>query len=380
MKFLIFVCGEGLGHTGRCISLANELLGSGHSVRIGAYGYSKELIERSGHRATGIPQELKLSGKDGSLDLKSSIISTAKGLSLRNIKTVMDLVKKSEPDFVISDGYYLGILAARRKKVCTCMIVNQSSMQDFFKGKGIILRYVGSVVRNFYTWIYKKIDIIFVPDFNPPFTICGSNLDFPEEIENKVKFSGPLLRQRFEDVSPKSDIKRPHVLCTIGGFGYRIQIFRTILAIAKMDPTINYTLMGGPDLDYDVLENIPGNVEICRFVPDPFPYYKSSDIVICAGGHGSITESLSFGLPVISFPDNSHNEQENNARFVEEHGYGMHFSYSVSSEELMDAIHSLLYDEKFRTKTSELKKQAQLMDGPAYVRKCLEQYSTSYSH
>lgn len=374
MRFLIFVCGEGLGHTGRCISLANELLSAGHSVHIGAYGYSKELIEKSGHQVTKIPQELQLTGKDGSLDLKSSIMATIKGISPGKIRTVRNLLKKTNPDFVISDGYYLGIIAAKLGGVHRCMIVNQSNMQDFFKGKGFAIGLAGSVVRGFYTWIYNNIDIIFVPDFTPPFTICGSNLAFPPGVEKKVEFSGPVLRKIFDEVVPKENVQRPHVLCSIGGFGYRLQIFKTIIKAAAMDQNVNYTLIGGPDLDYDVLENVPGNVDICRFVADPFPYYRSSDLIICTGGHGTLTESLSFGLPVISFPDQSHNEQENNARLLEKNGCGLAFSYSVTPGELMDAIHSLINDEKFRSKASELKKQAQLMDGPAHIRKRLEKY------
>lgn len=380
MRFLIFVCGEGLGHTGRCISLANELLAAGHSVHIGAYGYSKELIEKSGHSATEIPQELQLTGKDGSLDLKNSIMSTVKGISPGKIRTVQNLLKKTNPDFVISDGYYLGIIVAKFKGIHRCMIVNQSSMQDFFKGKGLVIGLAGSVVRAFYTWIYNNIDIIFVPDFSPPSTICGSNLAFPPGIEKKVEFSGPVLRKRFDEVVPKENVKRPHVLCSIGGFGYRLQIFKTIIKAAALDMNVNYTLIGGPDLDYDLLDSVPVNVDICRFVADPFPYYRSSELIICTGGHGTLTESLSFGLPVISFPDQSHNEQENNARLLEKNGYGLSFSYSVSPEELIAAIHTLLNDEKFRSNTSELKRQAQFMDGPAYIRKRLETYESSHSH
>ncbi|WP_094228638.1 UDP-N-acetylglucosamine--N-acetylmuramyl-(pentapeptide) pyrophosphoryl-undecaprenol N-acetylglucosamine transferase [Methanolobus psychrotolerans] len=376
MKFLIFVCGEGLGHTGRCISLANELLAAGHSVCIGAYGYSGELIERSGHRTRQIPRELNLTGNNGSLDLKSSIVGTAKSISITDMRSVLNLVEITKPDFVISDGYYLGILASMWRKVRTCMIVNQSNMQDFFRGKGFMIRFVGSFVRRFYTWIYKRTDLIFVPDFPLPFAICASNLAFPYEVWGKIEFSGPLLRKRFGEVTAKEGVKHPHVLCSIGGFGYRLQIFRTITKAAKMDPSISYTLIGGPDLDYDMLGEIPENVNLCRFVADPFPYYRSSDVVICTGGHGTLTESLSFGLPVISFPDQLHNEQENNARRVEENGYGISLSYSVSPEELLHAVHSLLHDEKFKSKASKLKEHAQSLDGPGYIRKKLETYYT----
>ncbi|WP_340819002.1 glycosyltransferase [Methanolobus sp. WCC4] len=377
MRFLIFVCGEGLGHTGRCISLANELISAGHDVTIGAYGYSKELIERSGLSVMEVPQELKLNGKNGSLDLRNSIMATAGAISIGNIKNVTDLVKKVNPHFVISDGYYLGILAAKRRGINRGMIVNQSSMEEFFKGKGPAVALAGSAVRMFYTWIYNNIDIIFVPDFKPPSTICGSNLSFPKGVEHKVEFTGPVLRKRFDEVVPKDDVKRPHVLCSIGGFGYRLQIFRMILKAAEMDLNINYTLIGGPDLDYGLLDNVPDNVDIKKLIPDPFPYYRSSDLVICTGGHGTLTESLSFGLPVISFPDQGHNEQENNARLLEKNGYGFFFTYSATPGELLDSIRQLIDDESFRSRTSELKEQAQVLDGPAYIRKRIEKYAFS---
>lgn len=379
MKFLIFVCGEGLGHTGRCISLANDMISAGHDVTIGAYGYSKKLIEKSGLSVTEVPQELKLNGNNGSLDLKKSIMATASALSLGNIGKVTSLVQEVDPHFVISDGYYLGILAAKRRGINRAMIVNQSSMEEFFKGKGPAVALAGSAIRMFYTWIYNNIDIIFVPDFKPPSTICGSNLSFPKGVENKVEFTGPVLRKRFDEVVPMDDVKRPHVLCSIGGFGYRLQIFRKILKAAEMDPNINYTLIGGPDLDYGLLDNVPENVDIKKLIPDPFPYYRSSDLVICTGGHGTLTESLSFGLPVISFPDQSHNEQENNARLLEKNGYGFFFTYSATPEELLDSIHQFIEDESFRSKTSELKDQAQALDGPVYIRKRVEDYKWAFS-
>jgi uncharacterized protein (TIGR00661 family) len=377
MIFLIFVCGEGLGHTGRCISLASEMLNAGHTVFIGAYGYSQKLIEESGYIVEEIPQELRLSGKKGSLDLKSSIFSTAKGISLGNINSVTRLIERTKPDFVISDGYYNGIIAAKRKKVPVCIIVNQSSMQDFFRNKGFLIGSVGFAVKKFYTWIYRNVNMIFVPDFAPPFTICGSNLSFPDEVKDKIRFSGPVLRKKYNKVIPIKDLKRPHVLCSIGGFGYRLQIFKTLLVAAKMDESINYTLIGGPDLDYDLLEDVPENVDIRRLIPDPFPYYRSVDVVICTGGHGTITESLSYGLPVISFPDKSHNEQENNAQFIEDNGYGKRFSYSVTPEELLQAIRSLIDDDLYRSNVSALREQALGSHGPTFIRERLEEYLSS---
>ncbi len=109
------------------------------------------------------------------------------------------------------------------------------------------------------------------------------------------------------------------------------------------------------------------------FTENPFPYYKASDLVITAGGHGTILESLAFGLPVISFPDEKHREQENNASVLEEAGYGKRMSYLTSPEVILTCIREVLEDEQYSKKTRKLRELSELLDGPVAVRKFLEE-------
>ncbi|AFV22456.1 glycosyltransferase 28 domain-containing protein [Methanolobus psychrophilus R15] len=371
MKFFIFTCGEGLGHTGRSISLGRELLSAGHIVHFGAYGFSKELIESSGYEVSFIPQELRLEGKAGSFDLEASIKKTMENISAKDIRSVFSLIRKINPDVVVSDGYYLAILAAKSKKIRTCMIVNQSNMEEFFANKGQVVRLLGRFVRNFYHYIYRKVDIIVVPDFPKPHTVCVRNLAFPADVVGKVKFSGPLVRKRYGEVLAK-DLSRPQVLCTVGGFGYRKKILENIMGAARMDESIKYTFITGPAIGKDDLHEVPVNVNICTFIADPFPYYKASDLVISAGGHGTLMETLSFGLPLFSFPDKGHNEQENNAQVVEDMEYGRKLDYSVSSEEILSMIREVVYKGRFMENTEKLRQQAEVFYGPAFVRELLE--------
>ncbi|QLC50591.1 glycosyltransferase [Methanolobus zinderi] len=375
MNVLLFTCGEGLGHTGRSIALGRELLSAGHTVHFGAYGYSKELMEKSGYTVREIPQELKLVGREGSLNLEASIKHTARSISPENILSVLRLVKDTDPDVVVSDGYYLGVLAAGFRKISTYMIVNQSNMEEFFRDKSPMVGLLGGLVRSFYHFIYHRIDGIIIPDFPEPYTVCSRNLAFPEDVQHKLNFSGPLVRKRSSEVETP-DLKKPHVLCTIGGFGYRREIFDKILDAARMDSKINYTLIAGPSLDINVLENVPENSRIYSFIADPFPFYKASYLVISAGGHGTLMETLSFGLPLFSFPDRGHNEQENNATTVEERGYGRRLDYSVSGEELLSMIREVVFEGKFRENTIRLREQAESFYGPASVRKLLEDISS----
>lgn len=371
MNVLIFTCGEGLGHTGRSISIGKELLSAGHTVHFGAYGSSGKLIENSGYMVSPIPRELWLTGEAGSLDLEASIRKTMANISIKDIRSVFSLVREKDPDVVVSDGYYLGILAARAGNIQTCMIVNQSNMEEFFTTKGLAVKFLGRLVRRFYHLIYSTVDCIVVPDFPEPYTVCSRNLAFPEDISHKVRFSGPLVRKRPREV-PAKDLKRPHVLCTVGGFGYRKKILENVMAAAEMDLGINYTFITGPSIAKDELQGVSQNVRICTFISDPFPYYGSCDLVISAGGHGTLMEALSFGLPIFSFPDRGHSEQENNARTVEERGYGRKIDYSSSPEEILSMIREAVFEKCFRKNTECLKVQADMLNGPVLVRKLLE--------
>ena len=83
-------------------------------------------------------------------------------------------------------------------------------------------------------------------------------------------------------------------------------------------------------------------------------------------------EALSFGIPILSFPDKGHSEQEKNAEVIEEEGYGRMLSYSTPPEVILECIREILEDEKYRNKTERLRRLARELDGPKAVREMLE--------
>ena len=83
-------------------------------------------------------------------------------------------------------------------------------------------------------------------------------------------------------------------------------------------------------------------------------------------------EALSFGIPILSFPDKGHSEQENNAEVIEEEGYGRMLSYSTPPEVILECIREVLEEEKYRNKTERLRRLARELDGPCAVREMLE--------
>lgn len=194
---------------------------------------------------------------------------------------------------------------------------------------------------------------------------------FAPKLREKLFYSGPLVRKKYEEVD-QIPLEKPHVVSLIGGFGYREPIFRKVLTTASLDPGINYTLISGPNLDTSKFRDIPKNVQLLRFVEDTFPYIKSSDAVIAPGGHSTMMEALSFGVPILSFPDEGHSEQENNAAVIEEEGYGRMLSYSTPPEVILECIREILEDEKYRNKIERLQRLAAELEGPKAIRELLE--------
>ena len=156
MKIMIFICGEGLGHTSRCLALGKELLAAEHEIKFGAYGYSKDLIEKTGYTTQEIPSEIKLVGKAGGLDLTGSIEATLKSAQLLGGPKVLKLLRDFKPDVVVSDSYYLGTLAAMVLKLPVYLIINQSNMEEFFKNRGVPVRIIGKLTKKFYKEVFEK--------------------------------------------------------------------------------------------------------------------------------------------------------------------------------------------------------------------------------
>ncbi|WP_410508551.1 glycosyltransferase [Methanosarcina hadiensis] len=371
MKIMIFICGEGLGHTSRCLALGKELLSAGHEIEFGAYSYSKDLVEKTGYRVQEIPSEIKLVGKAGGLDLAGSIEATLKSAQILGGPKVLKLIKDFKPDVVVSDSYYLGTLAAMVLEIPVYLIINQSNMEEFFKDRGVPIRLIGELTKKFYKEVFEKTDKIIIPDYPLPYTVCRKNLDFAPKIREKLFYSGPLVKGKYEEVD-QIPLQKPHIVSLIGGFGYREPIFRKVLTTATLDQKISYTLISGPNLDPTKFREIPKNVQLLRFVEDTFPYIKSSDAVIAPGGHSTIMEALSSGIPILSFPDEGHSEQENNAAVIEEESYGRMLSYSTPPEVILECIKEVLEDEKYRSKVGRLQRLAAELNGPEAIRELLE--------
>ncbi|XP_054163836.1 NDP-glycosyltransferase YjiC-like [Oppia nitens] len=97
---------------------------------------------------------------------------------------------------------------------------------------------------------------------------------------------------------------------------------------------------------YDLADNMWGEASVPQTNVLPLV-----DLVITHGGNNSVTETFSYGKPMIVMP--IFGDQYDNAQRVHEKGYGIRLdTYSFSDKELLDSIEKLLNDKQLDERLS----------------------------
>ena len=106
------------------------------------------------------------------------------------------------------------------------------------------------------------------------------------------------------------------------------------------------------------------NMIVYNWIPNRFEYLKASDLVVSRAGHGTLTQSIYYGKPMILIPTPSHTEQMNNAQRVEEMGIAKVIEQNVlSSENLLRAVNTILLNDSYRRKLGEIQEKIIKING-----------------
>ncbi|MEM3815060.1 MAG: glycosyltransferase [Candidatus Micrarchaeia archaeon] len=270
MKGMIFSEGNGYGHVARDFPIS-ELLG----IPIMTFGMGAEYLKMRKKEFIEIPSPYKIETKG-----KTKIVANLRQIMrFFNPSITSDIIKRfQEVDFVIVDGSPIGLILAKIAGKKTIMITNDTSSLVGVNG---IQRPIANELNQLILSYPEK---ILVPDFPPPFTVAKYNL---MESEN-IKMIGPLV----ENVKQIKHDKDCLVITTNEMIDKKLKKYLGKNAIYSSEV---------------------GNVK---------PYYESCKIVICHGGHTTITEALSYGKPIIAIYDKSYSERSNHIKFIEEMGIG----------------------------------------------------------
>lgn len=340
MKILISICGEGFGHTTRCIAIGNEL-SKKHEVKYAAYGKSKDFVEMSGGDVFETYPEIRLSGKNGKFDVKKSIFNSDYHPA-RAIKKEMDIIKDYDPDMVISDCKYSSVVASKVLKKPYYIITNQNCTKTDKKEK-----YIVYPVMEILNVINKSAEKVIIPDFPLPYTVCEYNLKLLENLS----FIGPLIRY---DVVPEEISDEGYILCVIGGFEYRYKILELLNKISAKKGLKVKMVCGSYDVA-EKLEKIKSkNVEVIPLTTNMDELLKKCSFVVCHGGHSTLMEASCFGKPVITIPDLDHPEQEYNAKKISDMECGIALSYNTIDSNLEESIEKMFSTTKYYENSKKL--------------------------
>jgi len=362
MKILISVCGEGFGHTTRCIAVGEEL-SKEHDIKFVAYGKSMDFIKRYGYEVYETCPEIKLSGKDGKFDIRRSIFNS-KYNPAKAIKREMEIIKKYNPDLIISDCKYSTVIASKFLKKPYYVITNQNYTRTHNKEK-----YIVYPVMKMLNVMNKSAKGVLIPDLPMPNTVCEYNLTKL----NNLTFIGPLIRYKLDDYEVE---RGDYILSVIGGFEYRFRILELLNKVAE-EKNLKVKMVCG---SHDVAEKLrkikkSKNITIIPIATDMENLIKNCSFIVCHGGHSTLMEAISFGKPVITIPDLDHPEQENNARKINELKCGIALSHKTLNYDLSHAIDEISNNDIYFKNAEKLSKLCKNYNGRDNIKRIIDKFN-----
>ena len=327
MRILFVVCGEGLGHSSRCIHLGHYLEQHGHLVSFLAYGKSYDFFHDHGCiNVSRGEREVCLEGENGFFSLKKTILCS-KWIALnlaRSALRVRRLIMEHRIDCVICDTMYGGVLAARFRRVPVIFITNQNR----FSGPGGKKNPVW-IILNFLIRRYLCLaDTVIVPDYAPPDTVSEYNLFIPEHERRKYHFTGPFLDV---DLS-RYPFSKETIFTSFGGEPYKLPLYQLLRKIAdeRKDLIFDVFYTGA------ILPESSENYLSHGYVPNLYEHLAKARIAIVYGGLTTLHEALLFNKPVLIIMDPGHPEQQNNAKKIVDMGAGTAVDGRTVTKEVLE--------------------------------------------
>ena len=334
MRVYFAPCGIGLGHVGRTVPIAKELLKEKAEVAFSTYRDGVRYIENENLPLVKAPPIGFQVNQDGSIDFRQTAVNPGPFFSsftvLNQVNSEIRFIGGFGPDVVVSDSRVSSLLAARMLGVPRVCILNQFQVIIPRRKHHLSLaRFADSVTLTLVGKMWTSGNTVMIPDFPQPYTISVGNLNIPKSYRKNIRLIGPILAVHPDELETEEDLRRklrlpadkPIVFAPISGSikekAFLTGILRKILLEFPEDYEVVMSL-GYPGTD-DRPER-HGNVTIYKWITNRFEYLKACDVVIGRPGHGTITQAMCYGKPVILIPTPGHTEQINNAKQAQDLG------------------------------------------------------------
>jgi UDP:flavonoid glycosyltransferase YjiC (YdhE family) len=378
MKVQFSPCGIGLGHVGRCIPIASRLEKNGTEVLFSTYREGMQYLTRENLPAVKAPEIEFLVKPDGTVDFKRSLISIgpffASFTLLKQVEAEIGTMKTFKPDVVVSDSRISPLIAARLLGIPDICILNQ--FQIIIPRKKRLLRLAKladagalAMIGKIWTTAVR----LLIPDFPPPYTISAGNLRVPNSYRESVDLIGPILPVHPKELPSQGEIRKelnlnenePLVFAPISGPTKERAYFTGVLRQIFKEISDDYQIvmsLGYPNASNEATRN--GNLTVHKWIPNRFEYLKACDLVIARAGHGTLTQSICYGKPMILVPTPSHTEQINNAKRAVQLGIAeMIEQKDLGKETLLKTIRRMLGDSQLLERVEQIQRDVLKCNG-----------------
>ena len=369
----IAACGIGLGHIGRMVAVADELVKLGAEPVFSTYGPAYRYITAAGYKAYSSPMLMWEENYDGSVSTGRSIsrIGSYVRVFTRHLAMERERIAEIRPAAIVSDSRYSTLFVRDEFEAPFFFVSNQIRfLMPGWRGGGFPRLASDLVSKANYHWLRMAAGI-FVPDFPLPQSISRENMDVPQNILSRLSFTGPISRKAPEDLPGENEIRRRY------GFGDDLFVYAAVSGPGRSRSPILDALknvLPGFRRRSLIVRGEPGNtssewlgewVNVRGWAEDRYELLKSCDVVVSRPGLTTISEIVRFGKPCVLIPTPGQSEQEGNARSMVALGAARLIEQSkVDSATLKDALGDIVSRSgEYAQNTSKLKEMAARMGG-----------------
>jgi UDP:flavonoid glycosyltransferase YjiC (YdhE family) len=350
---------------GRTIPIARELKHRGAEVMFSTYLEAVEFVRRQGFPVVRSPAISLVSDSTGRIDLKATVLNrgvSALATFVKQIKAEMEYIKSFRPDVVVSDSRLSTVAAGKLLGLPVALIINQFRLMiPISEFNQNLTRIIDGGIMTVLSGGWGSSDVIIIPDFPQPYTICLDSLRIPRLYQDRVRMGGFILERRPEEVRDSERVRAETgaesdklIYAAISGPKQeKVPLIRILKPILENFPENIKVVMstGDPEGGSDPVTS--GSLTTIPWVEDRYRYLKAADMIICRGGHNTIMQSICYSKPSIIIPTPNHTEQYANARRAKELGFAEAIHQDdVSREMLLELIEMLTpnleYEDRFR--------------------------------
>lgn len=378
MRIQFSPCGIGLGHVGRCVPIARRLEEDGAEVLFSTYKEGTQYLLQEKFPVVEAPEIEFMVKPDGTVDFKRSVVSIgplfASFTLLKQVEAEIETMKAFKPDVVVSDSRVSPLIAARLLWIPDVCILNQ--FQIIIPRQKRLLRLAKladagtlAVIGKMWTSATR----LLIPDFPSPYTISIGNLRIPNSYQKSVNLIGPILPMRPDELPSRREIRRelglnedkPLIFAPISGPTKERAYFTGILRQIFKEISDDYQIvmsLGYPNTSTEPIRN--GNLTVYKWISHRFEHLKACDLVIARAGHGTLTQSICYGKPLLLVPTPSHTEQLNNAKRAVQLGIAeMIEQKDLNKETLLKTIQKMLGNTQFKERVEQIQKEVLKLSG-----------------